>query len=149
MPNDVKDSEFTGAKIALIRGGAVLTYRRDNIPSIPYPNQWDLAGGGREGDETPEQCALRETFEEFGLVIDTSRIVWKRRYPHALDPAEGAFFMVAEITEKEIGLISFGDEGQYWKMMNLYEFLHHRQAVTPLQNRLRDFLGRREDLRGN
>ncbi len=142
MLANAQNLDFSGAKIALICGGSVLTYRRDNKANIPYPNQWDLAGGGREDTETPEQCALRETYEEFGLIIDVSRVFWKRRYPHALNPAEGAFFMVAEITEAEIDGISFGDEGQCWKMMAFQEFLHHPNAVAPLQERLRHFLMR-------
>ena len=39
---------FQGVKVALINNGKVLTILRDNLPNIPYPNTWDLAGGGRE-----------------------------------------------------------------------------------------------------
>ncbi|NSX57045.1 NUDIX hydrolase [Sulfitobacter sp. 1151] len=143
----MEDQDFSGAKIALICGGAVLTYRRDDKPNIPYPDQWDLAGGGREDAETPEQCAIRETNEEFGLAIEASRIFWKRRYPHALNPTEGAFFMVAEIAGAEIDAICFGNEGQYWQMMDFQEFLHHPNAVAPLRDRLGHFLAQWRDLK--
>nr|WP_231692828.1 NUDIX domain-containing protein [Vibrio campbellii] len=33
---------------------------------MSYPNYWDLPGGGREGNETPEDCALRELKENSG-----------------------------------------------------------------------------------
>src|SRR5690606_34782771 len=47
------DSEaFSGAKIALVCGGRLVTYQRDAKPSIPWPGLWDLPGGGREGVET-------------------------------------------------------------------------------------------------
>ena len=41
--------EFTGCKIALICEGQILTILRDDKETIPYPNMWDLPGGGREG----------------------------------------------------------------------------------------------------
>ncbi|MCO6425117.1 hypothetical protein GOB91_08335 [Sinorhizobium meliloti] len=39
---------FTGSKIALIVGGGLITYKRDQKPDIPFPGMWDLPGGGRE-----------------------------------------------------------------------------------------------------
>ena len=55
---------FSGAKLALFLGADLLVIKRDDRPDIPYPGYWDLPGGGREGDETPQACALRETYEE-------------------------------------------------------------------------------------
>ena len=60
---------FSGAKIALFMGDDLLVIKRDDKPDIPYPGHWDLPGGGREGDETPELCALREAREEAQLVL--------------------------------------------------------------------------------
>lgn len=131
---------FSGAKIALICKSKIVTYLRDNKPSIPFPNHWDLAGGGREGNETPEQCALRETEEEFDLKLNIARIVWRRRYRNASKPSEHAYFMVAHLLETEISAIKFGDEGQYWQMMDLQEFLKHPKAVPQLQSRLAYYL---------
>jgi 8-oxo-dGTP pyrophosphatase MutT (NUDIX family) len=39
------------------------------------PSYWLLPGGGREGDETPEQCLLREVQEETGLTITVQRLL--------------------------------------------------------------------------
>ena len=55
--------DYTGCKIALIRDGRILTILRDDKPTIPWPNTWELPGGGREGDETPFECAARGVFE--------------------------------------------------------------------------------------
>jgi len=71
---------FSGAKIAVLCDGRLLTYLRDALPTIPWPGLWDLPGGGREDAETPLQCALRETREEFGLSLDPAWIVWERVY---------------------------------------------------------------------
>lgn len=76
-----KGTPFMGAKIVLLSGDQLLAYKRDNKPDIPFPGMWDLPGGGREGDESPAECALREVEEEFALRIDPGRIVWEREYP--------------------------------------------------------------------
>lgn len=36
---------------------------------------WLLPGGGREADETPEQCLIREVQEETGLTIRVERLL--------------------------------------------------------------------------
>lgn len=43
---------------------------RDDSPSIPYPNMWDIPGGHIEKNETPEQCIIREMKEEMNLDIE-------------------------------------------------------------------------------
>jgi 8-oxo-dGTP diphosphatase len=42
----------------------VLVYRRDNTPTIPFPDHLDILGGHVEAGETPEQTAVREIAEE-------------------------------------------------------------------------------------
>lgn len=126
---------FVGCKLALVDGGHILTYLRDDRPGLAWPNQWDLPGGGREGDETPETCVLRELHEEFGLTLPPARLLWRREYPSITDPAHRAHFFAGRITSAEVTAIRFGDEGQHWCMMPLAEWLSHPQAVRALQNR--------------
>lgn len=135
--------DFAGAKIALICGDHIVTYLRDDIPTIPYPGQWDLPGGGREGDESPTDCALRETEEEFGLVIDPTGVTLLTRYEGLKNPLNISYFCVAEISDADIASIRFGDEGQFWKLMTIDEFLSHDNAVTHLQDRLKAALAAR------
>lgn len=135
---------FTGAKIALIRGADILAYLRDHDPTIPYPGHWDLPGGGREGSEDPVECALRETHEEFALRISRDRIHGLRAYPAADHSGELGYFMGAEIGDDEIDNIQFGDEGQFWRMMPITEFLSNVRTVPYLQVRLRDYLSTQE-----
>lgn len=71
---------FAGAKLAILLTGKVLVIQRDARDDIPYPGSWDFPGGGREGDETPLACALRETREELGLQIAPERLAWGRCY---------------------------------------------------------------------
>jgi|CXWL01.1.fsa_nt_gi 8-oxo-dGTP diphosphatase len=39
-------------------------------PKKPIPRYWKLPGGRSEGSETPEECAIREIYEELGLRIN-------------------------------------------------------------------------------
>ena len=67
--------EFTGCKIALICEGQILTILRDDKETIPYPNMWDLPGGGREGNETPFECVAREAVSYTHLTLPTNSLV--------------------------------------------------------------------------
>jgi 8-oxo-dGTP diphosphatase len=49
--------------------GEFLLYLRDNKPTIPFPDHWDLIGGHVEEGETPEQALVREVKEELGLEL--------------------------------------------------------------------------------
>ena len=44
---ELEISDFTGCKIALLCGDSVLTILRDDKPSIPWPNMWELPCGGK------------------------------------------------------------------------------------------------------
>lgn len=124
---------FNGAKLALIVGARVITILRDVRPDIPYPNHWDLPGGGREGMETPVACALRETHEELGLVLDATVITWGRAFVTGL---QRTWFFVGHVPENIIDDIVFGDEGQYWQMMGIETFVNHPQAVPNFKTRV-------------
>lgn len=64
--------ESSGSKVILFdKDGKLVIYLRDNKPDIPFPNTWDLLGGGVEEGETPEQAAIRELEEEIGISVQT------------------------------------------------------------------------------
>ena len=127
--------EFVGAKAALFCGSGVLTCLRDDRPDLRWPGLWDLPGGGREADETPEDCLLRELREEFGLTLSPDRLLWRRVFPSIMDAAKASVFFGGQLTEAEVAAIRFGDEGQGWEMMPIPRFLTHPRAVPELQRR--------------
>jgi 8-oxo-dGTP diphosphatase len=128
--------DFVGAKAAFFCEGAVLAYLRDDHPGLNWAGHWDLPGGGREGDEGPEDCLLRELEEEFGLRLPQARLTWSRVYPSIMDARRASYFFAGRLTREEIAAIRFGDEGQSWAMMPVAEFLGHGKAVPELQRRV-------------
>lgn len=58
------------------RDGALLIYLRDDKPTIPFPNHWDLFGGHIEAGEEPEE-ALRRELEEELRVRPTAVKFWR------------------------------------------------------------------------
>ena len=135
-----KQMEFSGCKIALLCDDRLLTILRDDKASIPYPNMWELPGGGCEGEETPFECVQREVFEELGLKLEETAIVWAKEYQGMLDPDKTSIFMVGTITQEDFASIVFGDEGQAYQMMDVSQFLVDDKVIPQLQDRLRDYL---------
>lgn len=127
------DMEFTGAKVALFLGEALLVIQRDDKPGIPFPNHWDFPGGGRESGETPIACVLRETAEEVGLYLQADDLFWSRQY-------DQSWFFVARRPPGDVGLIRFGDEGQGWQLMRPRDFLTNPLAIPHFRHRLQDYL---------
>lgn len=132
--------EFSGCKIALLCDDKLLTILRDDISTIPWPNMWELPGGGREGEETPFECVQREVFEELGLKLEEADILWAKEYQGMLDPDKTSIFMVGTITQEDFASIAFGDEGQAYQLMNVSQFLSDKKVIPQLQDRLRDYL---------
>lgn len=131
--------EFTACKLAYILDGQLLAYLRDDFAHIPFPNMWDFPGGVREGDETPEQCVLRELEEEFDIKLEESRLIYKKIGVN-FNNTGNSYFFVAEGKREEIEAIIFSEEGQYWQLMDIADFLEHPLAIARLKSRLQDFL---------
>lgn len=127
---------FQGAKIALIYGDALVVYLRDDFPHIHDPNRWDLPGGEREAGEDALGCALRETWEEFGITVSPAAIYHRAEYI-AHGPTRRVAFYAAPVTEAQIEGVVFSDEGQCWRMMPVAEFVARGDAVVDLQRMVR------------
>ena len=137
---EIEISDFTGCKIALFCGDKLLTILRDDKASIPWPNMWELPGGGREGDESPFECVAREVYEELGIHLNKDCLLWGKIYPSVIFEGKQSVFMVGQLRQEQFDNITFGDEGQAYKLMPIEEFLKSKQAVPQLQGRLRDYL---------
>ena len=134
-----KKFDFTGSKIALICGDKILTILRDDKDDIPCPNMWELPGGGREGNESPFECAAREVFEELGIHLTEDCLHWSKVYPSMLFADKQSVFLVGQLTQDQFDQIVFGDEGQGYQLMSVEEFLTSSQVVPQLQERVKDY----------
>lgn len=65
-------------------GRVLLEHRDARAPT--HPLKWSLVGGHIEGDETPEEAARRETFEETGLTITHPLVL----FDHHMRPHDAA-----------------------------------------------------------
>lgn len=137
---EIEISDFTGCKIALFCGDKLLTILRDDKLNIPYPNTWELPGGGREGDESPFECVAREVFEELGIHLTEDCLLWSKVYPSMLFEGKESVFLVGKLRQEQFDSIVFGDEGQGYKLMRIEEFLGSDRVVPQLQDRVRDYL---------
>lgn len=133
-------NDFVGVKIALFIGDKLLVYLRDNKPGLQFAGLWDFPGGGRENNETPEETAIREVYEEFSIALNHNRIIYKKEYPSMVDPKRRAYFCVAKLPKETADKIIFGNEGQSWKLMDMEEFLLRTDVVPHLKIRLSDYL---------
>ena len=137
---EIEISDFTGCKIALFCGDKLLTILRDDKSNIPYPNTWELPGGGREGDESPFECAVREVYEELGIHLTEDCLLWSKVYPSMLFEGKESVFLVGKLTQEQFDSIIFGDEGQGYRMMSTDEFFGSDKVVPQLQERVKDYL---------
>lgn len=133
----ITDGDFVGAKAALFCGDALLTILRDTHPGLAWAGMWDLPGGGRDGNESPETCLLREVAEEVGLSLPPSRLTWHIELPSMSVPARPSHFFAGTITQADLATIRFGDEGQGWALMPTRDFLNHSHAIPEMQRRVR------------
>ena len=137
---EIELTDFQGCKIALFCGDKLLTILRDDKENIPWPNMWELPGGGREGDESPFECAAREVYEELGIHLTEDCLLWSKVYPSMLFERKQSVFMVSQLSQEQFDSIVFGDEGQGYKLMSIDEFLGSDKVVPQLQERLKDYL---------
>lgn len=129
-------ARWRGAKVALFLGPRLLITLRDDLPGLPWAGHWDFPGGGREGDESPEGCVIRETFEEVGLRLDASDLRGGRQH------ASGGtnWFFVAHLPDCAAA-VRFGDEGQTWDLVAPTAYLRLPRRIPHLADLLADYLG--------
>lgn len=131
--------EFHGVKIAILVEDKILMFLRDNKPGLFNANMWDFLGGGREGNETPHECAIREVQEEFGINLSPNSFIWEKIYPAQKDPTQKAVFIVAKLPKEYLNNVVL-TEGQKWDLFDQENFFAKEDVIPALKKRFRDYL---------
>lgn len=131
---------FGGAKLGLLWQDSVVVILRDDRPDIPWPGHWDFPGGGREGDETPAHCVLRELREELGLILSPDRLTHASYHASTASTVPSWFFL-ARLEADELADLTLGEEGQTWQVMAVADYLQDRLRISHLAERLAQALG--------
>jgi 8-oxo-dGTP diphosphatase len=113
---------------------SILLFHRDDKPSIPFPDHWDIIGGvvdtivdpktGESREETFEETLRREMVEEIG--INPSNLKFIGTYDRSKFEGQNilsAYYSV-ELTDDEFAKVKFGkkeedEEGQEVKAVPL------------------------------
>lgn len=133
-----QDTEFGGAKLVLFMGDRIAVILRDDFVGLDWPGFLDFPGGGREGDEGPLACALRETQEELGIAVPEAAVVWQRRFQRT--GRAPVWFFVARLPAARAADIRLGDEGQSWHLMTPGDYIADPRAIPHFRERLRIYL---------
>lgn len=105
-----------GAKVIIFSPNKILLFHRDDIPTIPFPDCWQLVGGGIEEGETPEQALVREVKEETSYDLKNYKFITKTIgsngenawiYATYVDKKEKEKFIIGPGEGQEIGWFTF------------------------------------------
>lgn len=129
--------DFLGCKVMLFVGAQLVVLIRDHTPGIVWPGYLDFPGGGREDAESPEDCALRETIEEVGLVLNPTDLTLIHIRNNA---GKISWFFAAHLPESALADIRFGGEGEGWQLMPPDQYVTHSKAIPHFAQILADYL---------
>lgn len=131
-----KDVVFTFSnkvypKAKKIRSGTIiLDFKKKKILIIQcYNKHWGLPKGHVEEDETIQECAIRETFEETGIRIDESQLLNK----YTIYNGHGVYYTV-DGTDMNYDLTNMDNHheitGISWICMDCLKHMMKTQYIT-------------------
>jgi 8-oxo-dGTP diphosphatase len=116
MSQDHGPAEGSGVFLIAPDGAILLQQRDDDVPPAGI-GRWAIPGGGREGDESPRDTALREFEEETGIRLDHLRFyatVTREALPGLIPRALHLFFADDAVDRARIA-VNEGLDFRYWR----------------------------------
>ena len=108
-----------GVKAFVVFEGKILLILRDNVPTISYPNFWNLPGGKVEDGEDFDTALRRELVEEIGVIPANIVHMGMEKF----EDGKTVIRYLIRLNKKEAEKIKLGDEGQEMKFFGIDEAL--------------------------
>ena len=137
--NIFSERNFHGVKGVIFIREKILVYRRD-IRTTSFPLCVDLPGGGKENNESPLATFKRELMEEFGIKINSTDVVYAKKYISVMDPMKESYFIVTKPLDIKEDDIVLGDEGLEFMLMDPGEYLKLSDGIKRQQNKVAEYL---------
>ena len=98
----------------------------------PHEGEWALPSGFIEIDETAEQAAVREAYEETGLQVELTELFSVHSFPEG--PPRSGIIVFYRARPLDIGTLQAGDDARAVKLFTLADlpamsFRTHREAL--------------------
>lgn len=105
-----------GVKALMIYEKKLLLILRDNNPNIPWPNVWNLPGGGVEDNENYDEALRRELLEEVGIAPQKYTILGKQTF----EDGRVVIRYLVSLNKEEVEKLVLG-EGQKMEFFSIDE----------------------------
>jgi 8-oxo-dGTP diphosphatase len=111
--HEIYQGQASGTLIFDKHSSEYIFIRRDNIPTIPWPNMIGIVGGGMDVDESPEEACRREVGEELWYRDTTKPVSLDSVRPLLSFVNSSGTLIHMHMTELEdTSDITIGDEGE-------------------------------------
>lgn len=127
MPNPFPEHIVTGSLCYIFHNDQVLLLKRNRVPHIGL---WSPPGGKMEHGETPQECCIREIYEETGLTIQNPVL---RAVQTSIDVAYPVHWLLFIFrTENPSGALQETPEGEL-RWIGLDDIARYNRPYTDTQ----------------